>query len=338
MDQATYNRLYRQARDNFQILTAQTMRQLNKIYIEASDNVARAIREAIKTGKSSITIDSWNAINKQLQEGADRISKAVELGISGSVTYGYGMYANIDKKYVLDSAKLAGATQITATGMDNIAVAVNNQLLTSLVNRVYADDYTYSDRIWGEFKEGATGQIPIGINGDYQYRIKNTVSAGLAQGRDVLKIAKDVQVYTKDGKIALMKRYGALVRGTREFTQRISDKVDWRSLRLVRSELYASLQQASVLQGEMNPATTGMFNWVLTPFAAHSCICPDLAAASPYKANEVPSYPHSNCLCSVVPILEDSRTFNARMRKFANGEYDEKMTTWYNNSYLRYNR
>ena len=338
MTQEEYKRLYRQARDSFFNLTVATMKQLSKVYQSAADDAAEIVRNSIKLDRSTLTIESWNNINIQLSSGASRISQAVDTAIKNAVSQGYKNMSDIDKLYILDLVKASGATSITAEGLDRIAVAINESVIVSLVNRIYSDDYTYSDRIWGDFKIGKTGIIPIGINGDYQYRMKNVISAGLAQGRDVVKIAKDLQVYAKDGKVKLVQRYGTLLRGTEEFTKRITGKVDWRALRLVRSELYASMQDAAVQQNLYNPAATGMFEWRLNPGALHdTCICPELAENSPYPANEVPSFPHPSCVCVVVPILENTNDMIQRAKKFANGEYDEKLTTWYNNVYLRYN-
>ncbi|MCK5644053.1 MAG: hypothetical protein KAJ19_24860, partial [Gammaproteobacteria bacterium] len=296
MTKAEYDRLYRQARDTWPGLTRGMMEELGNTYTAAANSAAETVRRATINELSQLTIDSQAALEASLRSGATEIATRLEELMPPLVTDGYASYATIDNRYMMDAIQAAGTAAeglVTPTGLTGPTVAVNRGLVEAMITRTYDDGFTFSSRIWGDISEG---QLPLGVFGDYQYRMKNVVSAGLAQGRDVIKIAKDLQVYVADGKVALVKRYGVLKRGTTEFVKRISGQVDWRALRLARSELYASMQLASLNAGAVNPGATGEFNWVLTPGADHDCVCPDLAAASPYQRDDVPSYPHPNCL------------------------------------------
>ena len=84
-------------------------------------------------------------------------------------------------------------------------------------------------------------------------------------------------------------RYGRLTPGSREYARRVRQRPDYRALRLVRSEMYASIQSVGVSEAEYNPACLGLVDWILTSGAQHSCICPDLARSGPYELDRVPT-------------------------------------------------
>jgi hypothetical protein len=203
-----------------------------------------------------------------------------------------------------------------------MVAGVNRKLVESLVTRLWSDGYTFSERCWN-------------LRADWLERIRMTVAAGIAQGRDPVKIAKDIQAYTADGKVALIQRWGKLERGAAEFAKRIPGRVDWRASRLVRSELHASLQDAGIAAGEINPGATGEYDWVLSPGReSWPCECENLAAGGPYKADQVPTYPHPHCGCSVRPRLRDRKEFVADLRrKFIHGESVPYLDEWYDEKY-----
>ena len=222
-----------------------------------------------------------------------------------------------------------------------MGTAVNFRLLQVQAERIYSDGYTFSERVWNTLDSKG---FPTGINGDYQYRIKNLILTGEAQGRDVVKIADDIQQYIKKGKKFVFKqgRYGNLIPGTAEFKKRISQKVDWRALRLVRSELNASLQQAGVLDGIMNPASDKTYDWKKTPGNpidedgsknASGLKCIELEDANPYTLENVPSYQHSNCSCSVVPNLRKREDFVNDLRNWSPGGEPAYINDWFNDIY-----
>lgn len=323
MTKAEYIRLYRQTRKDFPRLTQSAMTALRRIYLQAAKDAATKVLEAEFAGQSSLTIQSWSNIESQLSESAAEIRKALDEQIKSKVLSGTKTRANIHEKYITDAVvKVDAAYFITKKGIKSVYNNLNNKVIESLVGRIYQDGYSFSDRIWR-----------IGQN--YKDTIKDVISAGLAQGRDITKIARDIQVYTKDGKVALVQRYEKLERGTREFTKRIGNRVDFRALRLVRSELYASLQQADADAGRLNPAATGMYNWILeTGRQQWACECEKLAAGGPYSYSNIPGYPHPNCSCSIRPVLMDLNNFESDLKKWVDGDNVNYIDRWYSDVYL----
>ena len=341
MTQKEYQAAYRASRRNSGRITAAAQRELKKAFTQAGELAAARVAATEAAGLSDLTSAAWRQINNQLIEGARIVSQAT-LDISPlTISEAYTGYLDADVQYITEAARQAGQVLITDAGIRNIGIGVNLDLLNIQATRTFADGFTFSDRIWNLFDENG---LPIGINGDYQYRIKNIILTGQAQGRDSIKIAEDIQLYVAKGRKAVFKpgRYGRLIPGTRQFSKRISRTVDWRALRLVRSELNASLQEAGRLEGVLNPAATNFFDWVKTagnPIDidgsrnSSGLRCIDLDHNSPYKEEDVPSYQHANCGCSVVPKLMNQNDFVNDLKTWIPGGEPEYLTEWYRDIY-----
>lgn len=347
MTNAEYNKLYLAARNIFQIEQRTTMTALRNVYRTAAAQVSEVVERAERLGLSQFTVNGQEQIAQQLYASASEVSRAMEKELPLMLNRSYqSSYLKIDEAYVMDVVRgVDGAIdRISQAGIHNIGLGINKKLVESMLVRQDLRGYSLSERIWSDLIESKSGlMIPDGIFGDFQYRLLNVVNGGVAQNRSSAAIAKDITTYVKDGKVQLIKRYGKLERGTAAFTKRLSGKIDWRALRLVRSELYAGLQQAGVLQGQTNPAATDMYDWLKTPGNpidqngdrnASGFRCIDLEEFNPYKQDDVPGYQHSNCSCSVVPVLMDRREFEDDLTSWVNGGYSPNMDQWYNQVYI----
>jgi F0F1-type ATP synthase membrane subunit b/b' len=321
MTNAEYLKLYAQARREAAALSLASRAKIAEVYRKAAEEAADVARRTIERGLSELTSERWASMAKQLNQAAEDITKGIDPIGKDIVSSASGLFTKIDASYLLDAVKEASASELIKEALiGRMTAAVNRRVVESLVTRIWADGYTYSDRIWN-------------LKDDWLERIKATVSAGIAQGRDPIKIAKDIQVYTADGKIALVKRWGKLERGTAKFAKRIPGNVDWRAVRLVRSELYASLQDASAQAGDMNPGCTGKYNWLLSPIREEwPCPCKSLSEKT-YTINTIPAYPHSHCECHVEPILRDRKSFVADLKRFARGDSVDYLDKWYTEKY-----
>jgi hypothetical protein len=222
-------------------------------------------------------------------------------------------------------ARLTGATgKITQAGLDRIAGSIQSRVVASLATRLWADGKTFSERVWG----GA------GVREDWFERLRMTVAGGIAQGRDPAKIAKDIQIYTTDGKVALLRRWGALERGTAAFASRLPGQIDWRAVRLIRSEFNASMQDSEGQAAAANPGCTGDVEWVLQEGRQHwGCECEDLAAGGPYPAEEPPTYPHPHCACWLRPVMRDHGDFIDDLKRWIKGEPVDYLDKWNRGTY-----
>jgi len=347
MTTETYIKLYAEAHARNGKISLETMKILQGVFKEAGKLASDQVLKTTTAGLSDLTSTAWSQINKQLIAGADLIAKATEKEIPLTISKAYQNIFNIDSDYIIDAVTAAGVTEITKAGIKNIGVGVNFDLLKIQADRIYSDGYSFSDRVWSVdtilAKNGIT-KLPSSIHGDYQHRIKNLILTGQAQGRDVVEIADDIGEYLAKGKDFVFKegRYGRLIPGTAQYKRRISRFIDWRALRLVRSELNASLQEAGLLEGRVNPGATDLFDWIKTAgfpidikpsqnVSGKSCIA--LQRGSPYKASEIDFYNHPNCSCSKRPVLRDADTFLKDLNEWEPGEGDSYLENWFQNIY-----
>jgi hypothetical protein len=322
---ADYARRYRAARAEAARMGTAARRQLIEVYIKAAEEASAVVSSSLERGLSSLTVERWQVLAVKLLDVADSVAQGTETVAKALVGQAAPLFPEVDADFLASAARFTGADRkITREGLGRMVAGMSSRVVESMTTRLWSDGYTFSERIWG-------GE---GVRGDWLERMKMVIAAGVAQGRDPVKIAKDIQVYTADGKIALGKRWGGLERGTAEFAKRIPGRLDWRAQRLVRSELSMSLQDAAVLAGEANPATTGEYDWVLQLGRQHwGCECEDLAAGGPYTAETIPTYPHSNCGCSVVPHLRDMIAFLADLKSWAKGGEVDYLDEWYKSEY-----
>ena len=322
---ADYARRYRAARAEAARMGTASRKKLVEVYIKASEEAAKVVADGLERGLSSLTVERWQVLAVKLLDAADLVAQGTEDVARALVGQAAPLFPEIDADFLYSSARFTGADRrITREGLGRLVAGLNSRVLESMTTRLWSDGYTFSERIWGQ----------AGIKGDWLEKIKLTVSAGIAQGRDPVKIAKDIQVYTADGKIALGQRWGTLERGTAEFAKRIPGRLDWRAQRLVRSELGASLQDAAVLGGEANPATTGEYDWVLQLGRQHwGCDCEDLAAGGPYTAETIPTYPHPSCGCHPEPHLREMGAFLSDLKSWAHGEKVDYLDAWHEGVY-----
>jgi hypothetical protein len=304
---AEYQQAYIRARKQWPNLTRQAMIELRRTYQAAGRLAAAAVRDSTRAGLSSITSAQYSQLQRQLMEGVNRINVALAAKAPAVVKTGFQTYAKIETRYLIDSVRRAGATQaIPPVLIRQFYVGLSNRVVEDVIRRVFSNGYSFSTRVWNAAM-------------DFNTQINQVVSTGLAMNRDVVSIARDINVYVREGKFSVMKRYGSLIRGQSDFTRRIRLKVDYRALRLVRSELGASLQNASVQMGELNPASTHIYDWVRVNTEEWNCVCPELEENSPYRTESVPGYPHSNCMCQVRPRLMNNNVFVADLQRWVAG-------------------
>jgi hypothetical protein len=278
--------------------------------------VSELFEDAAGRGLSDITTGMYASIGQELERGGKLIRDNVDEVIRNNILFASRRVTQIDEQYFIDALKDAHIRGLT-TGARNLFVSIDDKLITSLYSRITQSGYTYAESIWY-------------ASMDYQDQMRQVIQLGLSQGRDFIKIAGDLNVYTKDGKLKLFKRIGKLQRGTQEFKKRIRTQVDYRSLRILRSELYASLQDASKLSGYYNPGCNGLYDWYKTIAEDFDCPCPEYEAGSPYELNNVPSYPHPNCSCIVRPRLRDRKEFVNDLVSWKNGAQIDYLNNWSN--------
>lgn len=328
MTQAEFNKAQIAARNKWQDIALGVDKEISSLYIQAADEVAEKIRKLQANSRgTNLTAESLRELEKTLRATGRRIAEGTENAIIDGINDNTALSNGPHLTFISDALKIAEIPSdfIDFSIVENMYSQLNETMIGLTYSRLWSDGYNFVQRIWGY-------QDLPGLSDYWQNDIKNIIQMGFAQERDVLQIAKDITVYAAKGKVQLMKRYGELVRGTRAFSRRIPKNIDWRAIRIARSELYISLQESAKFQGKLNPAVT-LYKWNLTGGVKHDPDCLDFAADSPYLEGEVPDFPHSNCLCYITHVLRGRDEFVDDLVDFAQGAGAPYLIDWYNNQY-----
>lgn len=94
--------------------------------------------------------------------------------------------------------------------------------------------------------------------------------------------------------------------------------VSYAAMRLGRTEINNAFHTATIGHWSTNPFVNQMV-WRISGSHPRPDICNELESNSPYDSREVPSKPHPQCFCVVIPSTDSDDDI---ARKFRNGDYD----------------
>jgi hypothetical protein len=323
MTQAEFYAAERAAQKKYRELYRKIQKGLAELYKTAANQIAEKIRQLDINGRgTSLTRASYEKLESSLRKTGAYLAGEVENIIVDGITDLSSFTSKPHLSFISDAVKLSDTRKIDFSIIETMYSNLNTTLIDLTYTRLWNDGYTFVERIWKK------------IPANFQQAVKSIVSMGIAQGRDILQIAKDLTFYAAYGKEKLIKRYGEIVRGTYKFKKRIPKNIDYRAMAIARSELYISLQEAAKFQGSRNPAVY-LYDWNLTGGTGiHVCICPDLAANSPYTENNIPNFPHTNCLCYITHRIRGRDEFVNDLIDWGKGLSIPYLDAWYMNVYL----
>lgn len=334
MTQSKFYQAQKAAREKYLEIMRDVNRDVSQLYIDAANEVAEKLKTLTLTGKGdSLTAASLRSLESTLRKTGGRIAGEVEKIIVNSIDDSLSQTNKPHTEFINDAIIMADIQKISIDIIEKMYSQLNTTLIELTYSRIWQDGYTFSQKIWGFPGETGGQQYLPGLAQYWETAVKNLITFGLTQNRDILQVAKDLSYYAVHGKKGLMQRYGQIIRGTKQFSKRFPKRIDWRAMRLARSELYISLQDAAKIQGKMNPAAK-WYRWNLTTGAVHECVCPDLAADSPYLEGEVPDYPHPNCLCYITHVIIGRDEFVNDLIDWDKGIGVPYLDDWYQKYYL----
>jgi hypothetical protein len=310
------------ARSRFIGLRLKTEADIIKVYERSAARVAKEI-EALKvtveqTGKYKLELASKQALANALAREIRDVQQATSVLMRGAVGSAYTgqttpLYRN------LQQALESGGAKLDFVKMQAGFAAFDSAAVEAIWARVGKDGLTTSARIW----QHAT---------HYGQAMSEIVVDGVARGRDVVDVARDLTKYVQRGKSTLAEHYPNMMG---RVGRRIPKDVCYEALRLARTELTAAAMEGTYAAGTVNPAYEGV-DWVLSE--AHTdafpCACATLAAASPHKKGEEPTVPHPNCLCHVRPRVKDREAFVKEISAWVKDPSSSpEMEKWYKEIY-----
>lgn len=185
--------------------------------------------------------------------------------------------------------------------------AINERGVLAFATRTRRDGLRLSSRVWGH------GQA---VRGEVARLTENAIARGL----DSRKLALEVQQHldptrSAPSSPAVRRRLG------------ISSKVDYRAIRLARTEISTAFREGTILGHSRTPGYLGS-DWQIS--GAHPFVddCDDLAGGGDgpdgiYPPGHEPLTPHPNCMCVLVPVYEDLDSFLSRLDRWRNSPSSE---------------
>lgn len=307
---------YRSKKSKGQSLTAKQvqdkLRKVRVMYLKATKRINRVVARLSggtlsdrNRDKILAAVDS-EALYKEITGYIDEGRKAV---IKSAF--------DVDREYIEDAFKDAGKTVDISAMFDRQAdrIDLRYRIKNSIVENRFVvmnrATYTLSSSIWDA------------IDG-YSDKILAIIQAELDAGTDPVKITKILEEYLAGGSEKVLGRWNDLKIGTSEYRKRLgTGGADYRTQRVVRTEMYSARRDADIQSGRMNPGTTGIFTWNLSPFYNHCDVCESRAAGGPYTAEEIQAMQdsaHPNDQCYVQPILKDRDEFVQSLRDYVRGD------------------
>lgn len=310
-----------EARSEFLRLRLRQEPALRKIYLDAADRVADEIRH-LKPTIGPLTRAHLVALEKSLGEEADRISQAITKRLEDDLSRAVEAGAKPLQQQLLRALQEAGA-DLDFLKLQRGFGDVNRAATEAIWART-RKGLRLSDRIWQAGENVRTS-------------IRDIVQSAVARGQDAVKTAREVERYLKTGTpsrdyVNMMQRMG----------KRVPGNLAYEALRLARTEMSMAFMEGTHAAGRVNPSYKGV-RWMLSASHPLNDVCDELAEADlyglgpgGYPAGEEPIIPHPNCLCYTVPLIEDTREFVQRLKRWKeNPSSEPKLEEWYQNYYLK---
>ena len=181
--------------------------------------------------------------------------------------------------------------------------SVPPDVVANLVSgKVYADNWQFSKRIWGDYRSS---------KGD----VSNIVARGIAENKSAFEIAQDLEKYVSPS-AAKPWDWSKVYPGCKK-------KIDYNAQRLARTLSAHAYQQSVIETAKRNPFTTRV-EWH-SAMVERTCPICEARNGQIYELGKVPM-DHPNGLCCIYPVLDKSlEDISNILADWVNGEGDADM-------------
>lgn len=218
-----------------------------------------------------------------------------------------------------------------ASDVADAVVRTNKKWLISLGMDISSFEYRFTSEKKRAINRILTGQIYKGFNGlsqrvwqigqGHEKDIYNIIAKGVAFGKSPYEIAKDIEKYVNPSKRL---PWSNVYRDTNGNVVRFpvkNRKVDYNAMRLVRTTLQHTYQEALIEMTKDNPFVEG-YLWIAA--GSHPCpVCQDRDGTI-YKASNVP-YDHPNGMCDIEPVIDKEKAMEDIKGFYENPIYYPKL-------------
>ena len=253
-------------------------------------------------------------IAKDVDQFNQDLAKAIKFVVENGTEN--GMY--FIKQVSIDVLKEAGVD--TVPFIKSMEFSRKRAIQTSFA-RSHEDGLKLSERIWN------IGQHNKKIMSDI-------VRAGA--GEDVVTVARSLESYVKKGKTSIAANYPNMIK---RMESRIPANLDYKALRLARTELTAAYGEGVIASAKATPVVKYV-KWVISSSHPRKDICDTNATGGPngngiYEAMSCPIYPaHPNCICTLQPAPENTTVVVDKLKAWLkNPQSQPEIEEWYQTHY-----
>lgn len=321
MNSEQYRSAYANARKQWPQLTNSTRKKIKASYTAAAKAIADIIREG-ELVNGELSFETQRRVDQAILEGSQAIGDAMREHIPALLATAAAGYVAIETAFLSEAFRDL-TSRITKDGIEAMFSKTATATIRSALNSPLAADGMV---FWS--------RVP-NISKQFGDDVVNLVRAAINEGRDLGKIAADINKYVKDGKAGTIHRWGEVIEpDSARLLKRVPEQVDYRALRLVRSELGRGLQETAKANGPNNPGGSGWYDWVRINVIDWGCNCPSNAANSPYLLENIPPYDHPGDMCIIRQRMKDGNDFRRELEAWARGEPNADLDRWYAEKYL----
>lgn len=307
---ADYYKWALEARKKYLLMLQQSDETIAELYIAS---INRIIQE-LKKGENKNLKYLLEVIAKDVDQFNQDLAKAIKFVVENGTEN--GMY--FIKQVSIDVLKEAGVD--TVPFIKSMEFSRKRAIQTSFA-RSHEDGLKLSERIWN------IGQHNKKIMSDI-------VRAGA--GENVVTVARSLESYVKKGKTSIAANYPNMIK---RMESRIPANLDYKALRLARTELTAAYGEGVIASAKATPVVKYV-KWVISSSHPRKDICDTNANGGPngngiYEAMSCPIYPaHPNCICTLQPAPENTTVVVDKLKAWLkNPQSQPEIEEWYQTHY-----
>lgn len=293
--------------------------KLQKQCVRYYEQLYREIKQKVEQmGAGDLQRINLMQIMRDINRRINEINQAIEQNIKSSMI-------DVCVSVTEDKAEYLLQYGFDKSIIEDAFIRIPSQIVENILNgQIYQEGWSLSSAIWGSSQQT-------------QAKIQEIVSKGVASGKSALEIARDVEMYvnptmSKEAKTIQSWRYkkdksgqwiyekdknGNVMkdRNGNPIRKRFHDsyypgKVDYNALRLARTMVSHSYQQAFERVNKNDPFVMG-YRWITSNFHGRICdICREREGKI-FPKDELP-LDHPNGMCTFEAVISDSMKEIAR--------------------------
>lgn len=229
-----------------------------------------------------------------------------------------------------------------ASDVGDAVVRTNKKWLKSLGLNVDSLEYRFTSEKRRAINKIITGQIYKEFNGlsyrvwaigqGHERDIYNIIAKGIALNKDVYEIAKDIERYVDPSKRLQWSNVYRDANGNLVRFPVGNKKIDYNAMRLVRTTLQHTYQEALIEMTRDNPFVDG-YLWIAA--GNHPCpLCQDRDGTI-YTADNLP-YDHPNGMCEIEPVVNKEKAMEDIKGFYENPIYYPKIQRFMDGNIIRF--